>query len=142
MLKVVVRKSDHAVMPEDAPWRQDSPCHRPGVMEAAIAKRCGGTPASYEGFIIPDSDKERFMAAKRLRWDSYNKKVKAIPFSIQEEEERRLDQENTIVEHEMIRLQVDITTADKLDIAVPDKKTKLNKLKAQHDAIKDKKKDK
>lgn len=142
MLKVVIRKSDKKVMPEGAPWRQDSPNHRPGIMEAAIAKNCGGTAEDYEGFLIPDKDKVQYTGAKRLRWDAHGKRVIPVPYTPVEEEDMRLEEENERVEAEMIQLQVDLDAAEKLGLDRRDDKMKLDKLKAQHEAIKDKKKDK
>ena len=139
MLKIVVRKADNEPMPEGNPWRQDSPAHRPGGMEAAIAKRCGGSASDYEGYLVADKDKARFMAAKRIRWNPHEKSVEAVPYDPEEQEERRLERLQEDVEREMIRLQMEITAADTLEIPVPDKKMALDRLKAQREEIKDKK---
>lgn len=138
MLKVVVRKSDNHVME----WRHDSPDHRPGVMEAKIAEVFGGTAQGYHGVLIPDEDKARFMNAKRLRWGGPSIGVEAVDYTPVEQEDMALEQENEWVESEMIRLQKDLVAAKELGLDRHGDEMKLDRLKAQHEAIKDKKKDK
>lgn len=136
-LKIVVRKSDKRPMPEGAPWRQDSPNHRPGIMEEAIAKKCGGSAGDYEGIMIPDKDKTSYMTAKTLKWDKSKKRLKAIPFSGKEKKATRRKQERSTVEHNLVMTQMYVDTAEALGIDVIDKKSERDKLKAQYKELKD-----
>lgn len=132
MLKIVRRKSDDKIMP----WRQDSPHHRPGIMEAAIARRFGGVADDYEGIMVPDESRELYMTAKTLGWDKNKKRVKAIPHSGKEKKAKRKAQEMANVEYGMIHAQMYIDAADKLGLDASDKKAELELLKAQHEELK------
>ena len=94
MLKIVRRISDGKIMP----WRQDSPAHRPGIMEVAIAQTFGGSPTDYEGVMIPAKDKESYMTAKTLKWDKNKKRVKAIPYSGTEKKAKKKAQDVANIE--------------------------------------------
>ena len=137
MLKIVIRKSDKKPMPEDAPWRDDSPNHRPGIMEAAIARKCGGSASDYEGILIPDKSKMLYMTAKTLKWDNSKKRLKAIPFSGKEKKAKQRKQERSTVEHELIMAQMYIDTAEDLGIDVADKKAEHAALRTRHEELKD-----
>lgn len=132
MLKIVMRLSDNEIMP----WRHDSPNHRPGIMESAIARTFGGVSSDYQGFLIPDKDKDSYMTAKTLKWDKNKKRVKAIPYSGKEKKAKREAREMAGIEHGMIHAQMYIDAADKVGVDVSDKKTELEELKARHKELK------
>ncbi len=131
MLKIVRRVSDGEIMP----WRQDSPNHRPGIMEAAVANTFGGSPTDYEGVMIPDTNKESYMTAKTLRWDKNKKRVKAIPYSAKEKRAKQKAQDVANIEHDLVQAQMYIDAAAKVGVDVSAKKSERDALKAKHEAL-------
>ena len=131
MLKIVRRISDGEIMP----WRQDSPNHRPGIMETAIAQMFGGSPTDYEGVMIPGKDKPLYMTAKTLKWDKNKKRVKAIPYSGKEKKAKKTAQEVANIEYELIQAQMYVDAAAKVGVDVSAKKSERDALKVKHEAL-------
>lgn len=131
MLVLAIRKSDGVVMP----LRQDSPKHRPGSVAKNTARQFQGLPEDYLEWTVPDKEKESYLSAKELRWDRHAERVKAIPFSGAEREERERINRKAAVEAEMIRMQMEIDAAEKLGLDATDRRAKISRLKAQHEEI-------
>ena len=132
---LAIRKSDNSVVscPQSGP-------HAPiGKRIAQAVEQHGGSPEDYFEYLVEgDADAYAVMKAKELKWDKHGDRLRVTPYSGVEQKQRARERLKADVEAEMIQEQVELDAAEKLGLDTVERKARVDRLKAQHEEIKEK----
>jgi hypothetical protein len=132
---LAIRKSDGKVM-----TRPQSGSYAPvGKRLAQAVKQHGGSPDDYFEYLVEgDADALAVMKAKELKWDRHNDRLRVVPYSGPEQNQMERERRRANIEAEMVREQSGLDAAEKLGLDTTERRAKLDRLKAQHEEIKEK----
>ena len=117
---------------------QDTPngAYVEGSRARMAAKATDTTLGDWLEYVVPDNDKAAAFAAKELKWDKHRERLRIIPYSGTEQKQRRRQRTLESVETDMIDARMKLDAAEALGLDTLARAAHLNKLKAQHEGLK------